>query len=125
MFHGLENHLHGAYAMTRRFTGETVVPWTEIDFRTTAWFGSCPLVPAALVAAAQARGVIKKVEISVDAGTVSVAGEQVPGDRHSTSSATHSNIVRKFHGQHAVSSIWHQAASADFEIYVEFDIADP
>lgn len=125
-FRGIADHMAGAYHMTRRFTGQTKATWTEIDFRNESWFVACPLLEGqALKDAAQARGVLKRVQVTVDDGTVSIADEAAPDDRYSQTSTNNQEIVREYRTEHGRHQIWWQASAATFEIHVEFDIQDP
>jgi len=73
MFHGQGQHLAAQYSMSRRFETISHSGFVEIDFRSAGWFGSTPRMSAAERAMAMARGVVKRVSISVDTGTVKLA----------------------------------------------------
>lgn len=114
----------GAYSMTRRFTGVTKAGWTELDIRGPGWVQACPELDDVQKTAAAARAELRSVTITVESGTVDLAGEAVPGDRFSRADGAGNltNTSKDFSPGTGVSSFWWKAAAADFEIEIRFDI---
>lgn len=113
------------YRMSRRFTAENQATWVEMDFRAASWFGACDILTSAERTAAQARGEIKRVNVTCDSGSVDLADALVPGDRYTQvdSAGLFPEATLDYQNAHGRYRIWYQTGGAsDFEVEVFFDI---
>ena len=126
-FPGLAQHVPGAFNMRRRFTNETKAAFGVLNFReNSSWFADCELCTPDEQVAAALRGEIKRVEITVETGTVEASNRPNTDEHRSrgTGGTQFATILLEYLNQHGRFEIWWQTVggAATFEIEVFFDI---
>lgn len=125
-FNGFSDHLPGTYSMTRRIEGQTKAAWKAIDFRGPGWMGGCQTITFPERQAAAIRGELKRVTFTIDAGTLKIARSETPdpADAYTQIDSGGNFTVAEFNfgNWEAVYQLFIQAAGADYEVEIWFDI---
>lgn len=125
-FPGMNQHRVSGFRMSRRFTNANQAAFKEINFRSGSWFGADDKLNSAQRAAAVARGEVKLVTVTADAGAVDLSDVLAPTINQFTradSATTFPSASRSFNNQDAQSVIyWRTVGATTFELEVEYDI---